>query len=235
MRIVTVQFNYKGGPDYLKLLKVFEKSVQTHMPEVAFDKIMIEAPTPVPGKEYNFKYNTIKLRHWVDYLRGATDNIIFADCDMMAIQSAEHAFDVPFDIAFTARTHTTRIPMNGGILMARPTSGSISFFEEMLKANDRMFYDDLKFHNEWRRKYAGMNQAAFGYTYEKGSHRAIVHRYLTRQWNAVDCDWSSIQDDTVFIHYKSKLRKLILAKKIPCDGYKVPMQKWYEMAGVTPI
>jgi len=199
------------------------------MPKVKFNEICIPPPPPNPRrKELNFMYNGVKLKLWLDFLEKTNDNIIFADCDMLAVKSAEHAFDIPFDVAFTARTHTTRIPMNGGIMMVRPTEAARRFFREMLLINNKM-YKDIKFHNQWRKIYAGMNQAAFGYTYKKGKHGAKVHRYITREWNAVDCDWTNIQKNTVFIHYKSKLRKMVLGERRHKPEYKYVIDLWNNM------
>lgn len=228
MEIVTVQFNYPDRSDYKKLLDVFRCSVKQYMPRVKFIEICIPAPENKTKRELNFMYNGVKLRRWVEHLEKTNDNVIFADCDMMAIQSAEHAFKIPFDVAYTARTVIKRIPMNGGIMMARPTEPARRFFREMLATNDRMF-GDIAFHNQWRRIYAGMNQAAFGCTLETGKHKARVHKYQTREWNAVDCDWRHINKRTVFIHYKSKLRKMILDEIKHNPDYMQVIKTWKTM------
>lgn len=251
MKIVTVQFNYPSSakrPDYKKLLDVFRESVLTYMPEMqeiiidsdnipwkqinnsenAFVIFRTKAPVNNTGRPLNFNYNDFKLHIWVNCLENINDNIIFADCDMMMTQSAKHAFNYPFDIAATWRTTTNRIPMNGGIMMTRPTDAAKRFFREMYQTNRRML-KNIPFHRKWRIKYAGMNQSAFGYTYEKGKHGARIHRYFTKEWNAVDCDWHILPDNVVFIHYKSKLRKLVLANLPPSGKHKKAMKLWYAM------
>ena len=228
MQIVTVQFNYPERSNYSLLLDVFRYSCKLHMPKVKFNEIRIDAPEINTKRDLNFMYNGVKLKIWVEFLEHSDDNIIFADCDMMAIKSAEHAFKKPFDVAFTARTRTTRIPMNGGIMMARPTEAARRFFREMLYINNKMF-KDIKFHSQWRIKYAGMNQSAFGYVYEKGKHGAAVHEYKTLEWNAVDCDWPKLSPGTVFVHYKSKLRKMVLRERKHAREYKHVIDLWYKM------
>jgi len=228
MKIVTVQFDYPHRPKYSLLLKIFRESVKIYMPGVELIEFRTDAPVNKTGRPLNFNYNDFKLNIWLEYLNKTDENVIFADCDMMAIKNAEHAFDIPFDVAFTARTIVKRIPMNGGIMMARPTAAARAFFKEMRDVNRKML-KDVDFHHRWRRRYAGMNQSAFGYTYEQGHHGAKVHKYKTLEWNAVDCDWHLINNSTVFVHYKSKLRKLILANKIPFGNYKKVMKMWYDM------
>jgi hypothetical protein len=228
MTIFTVQFNYSNRSNYSLLLNVFRKSIKLYMPKVKFIEVCIPAPENKTNRDLNFMYNGVKLRHWVDFLEQTKENVIFADCDMMAIRSAEHAFNLPFDIAYTARTKVKRIPMNGGIMMARPTAGAKRFFREMLKVNDRMLYD-LQLHHKWRCRYAGMNQAAFGCVYETGNHGAKIHKYKTIEWNAVDCDYQYINGKTVFVHYKSKLRKMVLKERKTKLEYQNVVNLWNEM------
>ena len=225
MQIVTVQFNYPNRSNYELLLKVFQYSCKLYMPKVKFNAIKIDPPKEVKGRELNFKYNSVKLKLWLDFFEKTKDNIIFADCDMMAIKSAEHAFKYSFDIAYTARTRTTRIPMNGGIMMSRPTEAAHRFLCEMVKINNIMF-KDKKFHHKWRVRYAGMNQSAFGCVYETGKHGAKIHKYKTIEWNAVDCDWTHINKSTVFIHYKSKLRKMVLKERRYNPNYLHVINLW---------
>lgn len=209
MQIVTVQFQYPHRSDYDLLLKVFKHSCKVCMPDVNFIEIKIPPPPARKGRDLNFAYNTVKLEKWLNILEHTKENTIFADCDMLAVKSAKHAFNIDFDVAYTERTMINRIPMNGGIMMARPTEAARKFFREMLYVNNLMF-ENIPFHNYWRKTYAGMNQSAFGCVYETGKHGAKVHKYKTIEWNAVDCDWSRVNGSTVFIHYKSKLRKTVL-------------------------
>lgn len=232
MKIVTVQFNYSDFYDFALLRDVFKESCAVHMPAVTFEDIHIDPPKPMPGRPRNFKYNTTKLKIWRDIMEEATEPIIFADCDMMAMRSAEHAFDIDFDVAFTQRTRVHRIPMNGGIVMARPTEPAKEFFRKWYEINNKMLQDP-KFHQAWRGRYAGMNQSAFGYVYEelvkRGKLKMKLHEYKTREWNAVDCDWQHVDNKTVFVHYKSGLRRLVLMSKPVQHNYGVVMKAWYDM------
>ena len=228
MKIVTVQFQYPNRSNYSLLLDVFRYSCQKYMPDVEFVEIKIPAPEGHSGRDLNFCYNSVKLAHWLEQLENSDEEIIFADCDMLAVKSAKHAFNKKFDVAFTARTRTKRIPMNGGIMMARPTEAARRFFREMLYVNNKML-TDIQFHNKWRVRYAGMNQSAFGCVYETGKHGAKVHEYKTIEWNAVDCDWLDIDSKTVFIHYKSHLRKMVLRERNIKDGLENVVKIWDSM------
>ncbi|KKN63329.1 hypothetical protein LCGC14_0502770 [marine sediment metagenome] len=227
MQIITVQFNYPDRSNYKILLDVFRYSCQKYMPKVKFNSICIEAPENKTGRALNFNYNTIKLEKWVQFLESTKDdNVILADCDMIAIRSAEHAFKFDFDIAYTERTRIKRIPNNGGIMFVKVNHKSVNFFKEMLKINIKMLHDS-RFHQLWRSKYAGMNQAAFGYMTETYRDKINLHKFKTIEFNAVDCDWPSINDKTIFVHCKSKLRKMILKENPGRPEYKKAATLWY--------
>jgi alpha-N-acetylglucosamine transferase len=198
------------------------------MPTVNFVAEQIKAPVNHTTRDLNYMYNGVKLRLWVEFLKKTNDNVIFADCDMIAVKNGEHAFDIPFDVAYTERTRIKRIIMNGGIMMARPTEKAIAFFEEMLEINDRMFKNPA-FHKVWHNRYAGMNQSAFGYCHERGKTGALIHKYKTIEWNAVDCDWQSINSKTVFIHVKSMMRKMVLGEKPVRAKYSRIVKLWRDM------
>ena len=94
MQIVTVQFNYESGPDYEKLFNVFKYSCQKYTPECEFIEYKIDPPEKHRGVPYNFSYNTVKLKIWLDHLKSTKEDTIFADCDMIAIKDFSHAFDI---------------------------------------------------------------------------------------------------------------------------------------------
>jgi len=232
MVIVTVQFNQPGGKDYDELLTNFKRSVHKYQPSCGFEEIKIEAPERIGHKAYFMTYNTEKLKLWVDFLRHTKKKVIFADCDMLLLRSAEHAFDITFDVAYTRRQIIYKAPNNGGIMFARPNEKAIAWYEELLEVNQRM-YEDKIFHAPYLSKYVGMNQAAMGYMIENGSKSgAKVHQYLTIEWNAVEGDWQRINKDTVFCHYKGSIRESIRLRRFPSGTQKKALELWYDMAGI---
>jgi hypothetical protein len=230
MRLITVQFDYPREfhkPRYSTLLNRFRESVAEHMPGVRFEEHRIEAPGRVEGKEVAFVSNTVKLAHWVNEVRQAREPLILADCDMLAIGDASVAFEHDFDVAYTVRTQPSRCPMNGGIMFVRPTAAAVRFFEAMHGVN-RLMFNNPEFHEPWKKKYVGYNQAAFGFLLETGQlHGAKVVALPCRKYNAVDNDWAHIDGDTRFIHIKGALRQAVLSKQIPSGKMAKAMNAWY--------
>ena len=97
MQIVTCCFDYEDRPQFRQLLDVFRHSVKRLMPNVDFVELRPDPP-PVEGhRVHGFLDNTFKLDAWVKHLDNTDQPVIFADCDMLALQSAEHAPREPND------------------------------------------------------------------------------------------------------------------------------------------
>lgn len=230
MIILTVQFDIYGYTDYKTLLAVFEKSVRHHMPEAKFEKIILPADERTPDMKCGKFANTKKLATWVEYIDATDEEVILADCDMLMIRSAAHAFDLPFDIAYTRKVKGGRVPFNSGIMMIRPNERSREFMHRWKEVNDQM-YIDKAFHAQWNKKYKGMNQTAFGYLLETGDHNAHIHAYTTQEWNAINTDWDKIDESTVFVHCKGPLRDAVIGGKAPLGSIIYPAALWYNEAG----
>lgn len=232
MQLVTVQFDRGSGDDFKKLMDVFRLSVKRNMPEAALVELTVpEVPEVVKGLSYKMTSNTAKLDVWCEYMEGCEEEVIFIDCDMLMLRSAMHAFDEPFDVAYTRRSVVGQIPLNAGVIMARPTEKARGFFRKWRDVNRIMYEKQDAFCKEWQAKYPGMNQAALGYLIESGDYDADLYTYETRQWNAVECDWAHINDSTVFVHFKGKLREVLRHRKPFPPVYKA-MEAWYEEAGI---
>lgn len=224
MKIITVQFDYPGRNQYDKLLNVFLHSAAVNMPEVEVVIVKLSAPEIVSSPR-GFASNTIKLAEWLRCLNETDEDLIFMDCDMMITGDMSSAFDDPdFDIGYTKRSGNCRIPFNGGVVFVRNNERAVAFIEKWREVNDQMF-NDKAFHYPWRQAYAGMNQSAFGYIYEKVDHGAKLKPFPCRIWNACTEDWVSHDEHVKAVHVKSGLRRACLGERKPFE----PMMKVYEI------
>lgn len=226
MQIVTVCFDYDDRPEFAKLLEVFRYSVKKHMPDSDYIEYR-DKPPEYDGRNHGYLDNTFKLKIWAEHMAGTKENTIFIDCDMMALRNAKHAFYEKFDIAYTACPDGYMVPLNGGVIFAKPTELAREFFSRLRTINDKM-YHDYEFHKPWQDKYHGMNQSAMGYILENMCHDINIKKYMTREWNAIECDWRMINDSTVFCHINKQLRRNVLARKYPAGALSKPMAMWYK-------
>jgi hypothetical protein len=211
MKFITVEIN--GGKDevYNRLINALELSIKTNCPNDTFERHILK-PNDFPDEshpKWSYYANSMKLRHWAKILESETENICFIDGDTIVLGEVGKVFDFDYDIAYTKRSVGVRIPVNGGVLFVKPNEKSKAFFRKWSEINNRMIKDD-KFHKEYYPKYAGINQASFGYMLENYTdiNMISVPCFI---YNACDTvDWVSINHKTKIIHIKSNLRNQCL-------------------------
>lgn len=226
MRIVTVQFENildEELRDYGLLLKVFQYSALKHMPNLNFEIIKIPPPKKDPPKEYFMTKNTIKLDYWINAIKQSDEDTILMDCDMLVLKDMSCAFEDDFDIGYTIRK--SKIPLNGGMVFVRPNERSIKFLERWKQINKEM-YEDVNFHTPWRNKYAGMNQASFGYVLETYENELNLQNFNCREWNVCQEDWSKLDDSCYCLHVKSKLRRMCLSSRLKNPAFINAYATW---------
>lgn len=207
MEIHTVYF--PGGDncniDFAKLRDVFAYSVAEHMPEV---KLVVHEEQPCEvsqSRVYGMSSNTHKLAKWVEITDAASEPVVLCDCDLMMVKSVADAWDADFDLAYTRRGG--EFPFNSGVVFVRPTPAAKAIMREWLEINDRM-YADPSFHEKYRRRYAGMNQAAWGYMIERNEFPGKV-AVLAPKYNACEQEWETEPDARIY-HIKGRLRRACL-------------------------
>ncbi len=230
MKIVSVQFDYHGLGRYEKLAKVFEHSVKKNCPSADFELLKVKPPEIKRKiRSKSFASNTLKLKLWLEVLKNTDDDVVFMDCDMIILKDISDAFKNHFDIGYTKRTGS-RIPYNGGVVFVKNTPAAINFVELWKKINDKM-YDDYTFHHKYRNKYAGMNQAAFGYIMENGGYKAKLKPFRCDIWNSCVENWPKINEDTKIIHVKGTLRRTVLMNSsINSSRYRKAVILWRNLA-----
>lgn len=207
MKICSVVFSYPGITGYERLARVLEYTARRFCPSASFELVRIQAPRQYATKRC-FASNTVKLAEWVRVLRETNDDVVFMDCDTAILRDISPAFAGEYDVGYTARTRG--IPFNCGVVFIRNTAAARAFVAEWRRVNDLM-YANPKLHNPYRHKYAGINQAAFGYVLERGAAGARMRKFTCREWNACKEDWPFVDGTTRVLHVKSDLRRMIFA------------------------
>lgn len=221
-RIVTVYFDPgpSGRYDLVRLLRVYQASALACGQPL--EVVGINTPTR-PSKYRWMSENTAKLVVWRDIIKQATTPVILTDADMMMMSSDfEPIFDGDYDIGYTKRTKCPTIPLNGGVVVVKPTPEAIKFMDAWVAVNERMMREP-GFHSPWRKKYAGMNQASLGYLLEHPRTKAKVQALSCRLWNAVDDDWNyCLTEGSRLIHIKGTLRRAALKEWRPAKVDRPP-------------
>lgn len=206
MKIITTQFDYEGGNDYKRLLDVFIYSVKKNMPYCKLEVVRTAPPKRNEIRTDGLVNNTAKLAVWIDVMERTEEDFIFMDCDMLVTGDMSSAWENKFDIAYTT-LRQEKININGGVMFIRNNEKSRHFMRQMHEVNDRM-YTIPEIHWPYRQKYAGMNQAAFGYMLEHPDEcgGCILTPLPAHIYNCCNGEWINYSNETVCIHYKSGLR-----------------------------
>ena len=220
MTFISVAFDYHDT-QYTRLANVLEKSIRKNCPKA--DLILKLYPPPdVPEFERvnkRFGENSEKLNLWIEHMKDCEDqNIVLIDCDMMVLDNISEIFNEDFDIAVTRHNGDRgRIPYNGGVICVKKSDKTNLFFNEFLQINNKM-YKDREFHEPWRTKYAGMNQAAFGYMLENYDSDINIMEIPCSIYNLCSEDWGKFNKLTPrpkIIHLKGALRNICLSDSEP--------------------
>jgi hypothetical protein len=228
VKIITVQFEFEENEKYETLLNVLKYSAKVNMPHVKFLDIRIPPPEvkQLPGYRMLIS-NTYKLQKWVEELEKGNrgDKFVFLDADMLILNDFSEVFEkYKFDVAYTYRV-SGRLPLNGGVMFARSTRKGKNFFKEYLEINNEML-NNVKFHLPWRKKYAGMNQAALGWMLEESRNNAKILALPCPMWNVCNEDWPNMLPDAYILHIKSRLRLMCLDQKPPSRDIKYLVDIW---------
>jgi len=218
--LITSCFETQRGY-YGDLLKVFKYSAGLHMPDVNI--IVIDKQPEIDMSRGNtYGAMTARLNQWAEVIGGVKGNIILADVDMVFLDDVTHVFhEYEFDVAYTSRKSKFK-PINGGIIFIR--DGAQDFIKIWAVINNKMHSDPL-FHNQWRKKYKGMNQPALGYLIEKPhKHKFKMKALPCSVYNACDQEWKRIDGNTKVIHLKKALRKALDGE--PIKGAEKALEIW---------
>lgn len=203
----------QAGDQYGRLARVLEYTASVHCPGWTIRVERLKAPpayTSALGVNSHVT-NSQKLEWWRSVVVDAEDGdrVLLIDADMMITRPLEDVWARPFDLAYTIREEG-RLPLNGGVVFIRVSPASRRFVDRWFAMNQR-FLVNANDHRAWRTKYAGINQASFGYMLERERDPALALARLTcHEWNSENTTWAKFDPNvTRIVHLKSGLRRAL--------------------------
>jgi hypothetical protein len=222
-----------AGDQYGRLARVLEYTAAVHCPDWTIRVERLKAPpsyTSALGVQSHVT-NSQKLEWWRSVVVDAEDGdrVLLIDADMMITRPLGDVWDRPFDLAYTIRTEG-RLPLNGGVVFVRVSPATRRFVDRWFAVNQE-FLGDAKAHARWRTKYAGINQAAFGYMLERESdHGLALERLTCHEWNAENTAWAKFDPTfTRIVHLKSGLRRALFGAPYHRPESKRLITLWHEL------
>jgi hypothetical protein len=203
----------QAGDQYGRLARVLEHTAAVHCPDWTIRVERLTAPpvyTSALGVNSHVT-NSQKLEWWRGVVAAAEDGdrVLLIDADMMITRPLEDVWTRPFDLAYTIR-EAGRLPLNGGVVFLRVSPATRRFVDRWFDRNQRFLASAIE-HRQWRTKYAGINQAAFGYMLERDRDPAVTLARLTcHEWNSENTTWAKFDPAvTRIVHLKSGLRRAL--------------------------
>jgi hypothetical protein len=225
LKIIIVSFDFSGYQTFEKMTNALIYSIEKHEPSAQWVVKKLNEP-PLNGRIRGHVANTIKLNYWYSELKRCShgDHVVFLDADTLMINPIHDVFREDFDVAYTVRTRSKWV-LNGGVIFVKVNERSMEFFRKFVETNNHMF-NDKEFHEKYRVKYAGINQAALGYMLELNTTSAKLKALPCAVWNACGEDWSGINDTTRIIHLNGQARKSIFGGNPAEHETLKPYQIW---------
>ena len=228
MKLLTVIFPADHpSQDYPRLLGVLRRSATERSPGTPLVVVEADADTAIRSSHpsatvkarASFVANTQKMRLWQEAVEALPDGevICLLDADTMVLRDLSDAETMPFDVTYTSRPSVSRFPINSGVVLARGSERTRAFFRRWREVNEAMLADPT-YHQEYRQRWGGINQAALGAMIaDPGAVNLVELR--CQEWNCEDTTWHMMDATTRIVHVKGRLRKACLGH---APGGRVP-------------
>ena len=153
--------------------------------------------------------NAEKAVEWERIVNAAPEGqrLLIIDVDMFVTSCLDSIWDTPFDVMIT--TKESRFPWNSGVVAIRAGAKARGFFAQWTRESLRLLGNSAD-HQQWRKKYGGLHQAALGACLEGGMVERLglnIARLPCDLWNCEDSGWEKFDPAvTKLVHVKSSLR-----------------------------
>jgi hypothetical protein len=208
-----------ADPFWGRMLRVLELSAAEHSPATPLVVHRREGHGGAtraaldPGSA-SFADNSHKMRLWREIVDGAADGemIGLIDADMMVTGGLAGAAGLAGDVIYTARPEGARFPLNSGVMFFRVSPRVRRWVHVWHGLNEGMLRDARR-HAEWRERYGGINQAAFGETLAIAGElmpEVDVRAVPCAVWNCEETGWADFKvGETRLVHLKGRLRRVL--------------------------
>lgn len=223
--------------DWSRMAEVLAFSASRHCPNW---RVRVERIEPEPLKHSHGSQmavdNTQKLERWAEVVDASHDGdrLLLIDADTLIVRPLDAVWDLEFDVAITTRRMGPS-PINGGVVFLRISPGVRAFFQSWRDINAQMFHEYLGFHREWKKQYAGMNQAALGYLLKREPPNLRLIELPCSEWNCEDSAWEDFGPTTRIVHIKAALRHAIFQGSMTYPYLRPLVNLWREQEQATMV
>lgn len=214
MRLESVYF---GGKKFRRMARVLRYTAKKHCPDwdVNIRRVDVKLFSTSHYAKHTHLVNTQKMYEWDQVIRRAPDGaqILLIDTDTFITRPLTGIWNHEFDLAYTTKPGE-RFPLNSGVVFVRVTPELRRFFAAWWETNLNLLRH-AKEHHRWRKRYGGINQAAFGAMLDGGLGDLRAIELPCREWNCEETSWRGFDKTTRIVHVKSGLRRAIFSGETP--------------------
>lgn len=204
MKAASVYFENSQHPQYFKeIYRIFKNSCKKNLPI----QLNIVKSKNNLNKEIYWKNNNLrKIIGWNYYIQNSKEDCILLDCDIIVLKDITEVFNEDFDIGYTFRDCKCSNSLNTGVMFFRVNERTREFVKEWENVCLKMYYD-FKFWYEWKNKYYGLTQPAFGYLLENYKKEINFKVFPCSIYNASIYEYNK---NTKVIHIQDPVWKKLL-------------------------
>lgn len=238
---------FGDNQNYERMARVLEYSIGAHSPRTPFvlhrvterDNDLIDAinQRPESSRKQLYLDNARKMKHQCRIVQDADDGEVLCllDADTMVLGDLTAMDMQGTDLVVTHRPAGSTYPMNSGVVFARATEGVRLFFQQWLDTSTRMLAD-VALHREWKARFGGINQSAFGWLMYHDSSAGVACDFVGTEvpcaiWNyESECQKRELWSDrTKVVHIHGNLRKVLFNHEQPCNAQVAQLaDRWRE-------
>lgn len=230
--LAAIWFEASGTlTDFRRLARVLAASASEHCPDWQ-RAIVCGGPASREGGTGVLTHivNTQKLEAWTAIVDAAADGeeLLLLDVDTLIVRPLDDIWTRPFDLAYTVKPGADP-PFNLGAVFLRVSARTRAFVQAWRDGNRALFRPGFAT-SVWRRKYGGINQAAFGQLLEAGApavHGLALETLPCAEWNCEDTSWATFDPAvTRILHLKGALRASVLHGEARAPECVAPYAFW---------
>lgn len=215
-----------GGGQFAELARVLRVTADRHCPH--WDRrIDAIAGHQLRSAHDAYADNTHKLDQWNAFIQSQPDGarVLLIDADTAIVRPLDCVWNWPFDVAYTIRPSSYKLPLNGGVVFVYVNDRSKAFMANWAAVN-RQMVSDRALHSKWRKKFGGINQASFGCVRDQAP---TVRFWMLPcvEWNCEDSSWPDFSPEvTRILHVKSLLRRCVFNLTGSTGSVKAAAKYW---------
>lgn len=230
MRLEAVLFD--SNEQYRRMARVLAASAAENSPATPLEIHRITGAdselTARPDCKRTWIDNARKAKHHNRIIQQAEDGAVLGmlDSDCMVLGDLSEISDMEFDIAYTERPPGSKWRINTGVYFVR-VSAAVREYCQLWFEKAREMLGNRGLHDEWKSKYGGIHQSAFGWMIERSGISRNLLSLPCETWNCVNGCYTKAENPKVVHLMRYSMRKWCFGEcRPPGENERRLAERW---------